>query len=189
MKPSFLNKKSKGFTMLEVILAMAISLVILSVIAVLMGFSLNILKTDFEYNKKKSSISYAQSYIEKEISRSYNVYEPSEFPTKLRSNNLGFVIEILPYNDADEYSHDYVYYYLNNDKLQRVLYSSFVPIEEKGQIYYQGTNTICENIGSIEGTYFDKASNYIQLNFSFEESGINKESTLGVFVEGQSEKN
>lgn len=188
MKPSFLNKKTKGFTMLEVILAMAISLVILSVIAVLMGFSLNILKTDFEYNKKKSSISYAQSYIEKEISRSFKVYEASEFPEGLRSNNLGFVIEILPYNDMDEYNHDYVYYYLNNDKLQRVLYSSFDSIEEKGQIYYQGTNTICENIGSIEGTFFDKTLNYIQLNFSFEENGINKNSILGIFVEGQSEE-
>lgn len=188
MKPSFLNKKTKGFTMLEVILAMAISLVILSVIAVLMGFSLNILKTDFEYNKKKSSISYAQSYIEKEISRSYKVYEESEFPQRLRSNNLGFVIEILPYKDMEEYSHDYVYYYLNNDKLQRVLYSSYLPVEEEGKLYYQGTNTICENVESIDKTFFDRASNYIELNFSFDESGINKESTLGIFVEGQSEE-
>lgn len=188
MKQSFLNKKSKGFTLIEIILAMAISLIILSVITVLLGFSLNILKTDFDYSKREASVSYAQSYIEKEVARSYKVYEAIEFPLNLRENNLGFVIEILPYNNSDGYNHDYVYYYLKKDKIQRAIYSSPTPVEQKGYLNYQGTNVICENVTSVEGSYFDKASNYMELNFSFEESGLEKESLLGIFVEAKSEE-
>lgn len=188
MKPSFQNKKSKGFTLIEVILAMAISFVILSVIAVIMGFSLNILKSDFDYNRSEASVYYAQDYIEKEISRAYKVYEPHEFPVRLRSNNLGFVIEILQYGKNDDFDHDYVYYYLDNVKIKRILYSSYVPIEKKGDLYYQGTNTICDNVTSIASTYFDKENNYILLNFSFEENGSQQNRELGVFVEARDEE-
>lgn len=188
MKPSFQNKKSSGFTLIEVILAMAISFVILSVIAVMMGFSLNILKSDFDYNKREASVYYAQDYIEKEISRAYKVYEPHEFPVKLKSNNLGFVIEILQYNNADDFNHDYVYYFLDNGNIKRILYSSYIPIEKNGDIYYQGTNSICDNVISIDNTYFDKENNYILLNFSFEENGSQQDRELGVFVGARDEE-
>ncbi|MDO5018054.1 MAG: prepilin-type N-terminal cleavage/methylation domain-containing protein [Lagierella massiliensis] len=181
MKPSCLSKKTKGFTLLELLLSLSISLIIISVIGVILGFSLKVLKNDFLYSKNHSSIEYATSYIEKEVGRSLKIYQSSKFPYNLKKDNLGFVIEILPYEDFSTY--DYVYYYMKDDKLYRELLSTRKPLEDGQKPVYKGTNAICENLISVSKSYFDKDKNYINLNFSYREKGKTKTLNSGIYVE------
>ncbi len=185
MKLFFLNKKTKGFTLLELILALGISLIVISVIGVLLGFSLRALKDDFAYRKRESSVSYACTYIEREIGRSINIYTPEEFPQSLNENNLGFVLEIWPYDDVSK--HDYVYYYLYEDKLRRALFSSHKAVEEGGHLNLMGTNNISDNILNVSKTYFNRKEKYINLDFTYLEGNREREYISGVYIEVEDE--
>ncbi|WP_300408646.1 prepilin-type N-terminal cleavage/methylation domain-containing protein [Lagierella sp.] len=185
MKRFFHNKKTKGFTLLELILALGISLIVISVIGVLLGYSLKVLKNDFIYRKKEGSVAYASTYIEREIGRSLKIYSPEEFPYDLKDNNLGFVLEIWPYEDLT--NHDYVYYYLSENKLRRALLRSHKPIEENGRLNLMGTNNISDGILDVSKTYFNRKERYINLNFTYEEESTKEEYVSGIYVEVEDE--
>ncbi|MFY9282526.1 MAG: prepilin-type N-terminal cleavage/methylation domain-containing protein [Miniphocaeibacter sp.] len=170
---SFYHKKQKGFTLIELIVALGIASILIIVISYIMAVSGKIMDSSISRNKLDNNGRYAIDYIEKEIRRSLNIYKIDEFITNPKSNNLGFLLEVAPYK-SEENPYQYIYYYLNNGKLIRYSIGMENPIEEGIKNTNIGTNNIAENIVSTKKTYFNSNEKFVHLNFQCEDKGIEK---------------
>ena len=165
IKPTYL--KNKGFTLMEVILALGISSIIVASLYSLLDFST---KACINGDKKDQLLlngRYAIEYIKNEIKGADMIISSDKiygldlkYPT-----NIGFVIVFI---DREEISMEYRYvtYYKNKGRISRVSCSR---INEKYPTYsyFKGHNSICEYVDSIDDTRFEPDQEIIYLDFKF----------------------
>ncbi|QQK08623.1 PilW family protein [Miniphocaeibacter halophilus] len=178
---SFYRKKQKGFTLIELIVALGISSILIIVISYIMATSGKIMESNISRNKLNNNGGYAIDYIEKEIRRSINIYNIDDFIAKPKDNNLGFLLEVVPYQ-AEKNPYQYIYYYLDKGNLIRYSIGIENPIEEGIKSSNIGTNKIAENIVSIKKTYFNINEKFIHLNFQCENNGVKKEYESSIYA-------
>ncbi len=177
---SYFHKKTKGFTLIEIIIAMGISLIILTVITSILGISGSVLKGNIGRNKLENNGRYAIDYIEKEVRRSINIYSIDEYDIDVKDNNLGFLIQIVPYNKENKYQ--YIYYSLDIKNLIRHSISSSGPIEKGLKNINIGNNSIASNIVNISKSYYNRAEKFIHLNFQCEFENISKNYESSIYA-------
>lgn len=155
---------NKGFTLIELILVMAISsLIILPLISIL-NFSIN----SFISTEKKDELNlyanFAIDYVKYEIKSADTIISSdkikdlnNKYPT-----NIGFVIKI----DAEsEGLYRFITYYTDENKLIRIA------CERESEDYprsaeLKGFNEICEFVESIDNTTFNGENSIINLDFN-----------------------
>lgn len=170
---SFYHRRIKGFTLIELIVALGIASILIIVISYIMATSGKIMDSNISRNKLNNNGDYAIDYIEKEIRRSINIYNIDDFITKPKANNLGFLLEVVPYQ-SEKNSYQYIYYYVDSGKLIRYSIGIESPIEEGIKNPNIGTNKIAGSIVSTKKTYFNIKEKFIHLNFECENNGIKK---------------
>lgn len=184
-KRSFMNcyfqKKTKGFTLIELIVAMGISFIILSVIAFVIGMTGKTMDSNIVRRKLNNSGNYAVDYIEKEVRRSINIFSIDEFHIKPKENNLGFLLQVKPYQ-VNKNKYQYIYYYLEGRTLKRYSIGLQNSIDEGMDNKNIGTNGIAEKIASISKSYFNRDEKFIHLNFLCEDKGLEKEFESSIYA-------
>ena len=177
---SYFHKKIKGFTLIELIVAMGISLIILTVITSILGLSGSVLKGNIGRNKLENNGRYAIDYIEKEVRRSINIYPIDDYDINARENNLGFLLQVDPYNEENKYQ--YIYYSLDRKTLMRHSIGSSEPIEKGLKDINVGNNSIASNINSISKSYYNASEKFIHLNFECSIENINKNYESSIYA-------
>ncbi len=158
----FLLTSSKGFTLIELILALSIfSILIVSFYSILSISLKSGEKVELEDEIIQNG-KYAFNYIIREIRTGDEIIASNKFKGLERKYpvNLGFVIK----RKTDDNKYIYITYYHYLDKIRRCA------IELKGEEYpdgylFQGHNTIAEYIYSINNTDINFDNKIITLNF------------------------
>lgn len=157
-------QKNKGFTLIEVILALAISSMIILPIFSILNFSVNACITGEEKDELMLNGRYAIEYIKNEVRAAEKIITSNKI-VGLRANyptNIGFVI-MMP--EGNLYNR-FITYHTKNGELIRL--SGKVP-KSRYPTYNElaGFNQICEFVDSIKDSKFHADHNMIYLDFKF----------------------
>lgn len=174
------RRKIKGFTLLELIVSVSISLIIFTVITSIIGLTGKTLENSIIRNTINNNGEYALDYIEKETRRSINIFPIDKYNIKAHKKNLGFLLEIKPYQDKNNYQ--YIYYYLDNRTLMRCSIGLENPIEEGIKKINTGNNNIAENIKDISKSYYSEEDKIIHLNIQCENNEIEKNYKSSIYA-------
>lgn len=166
--------KNKGFTLIELILVIAICSIIILPIYSILNTSSNI----FVYSKEKDELmlnaKHSIEYIKNDIKSSDFIIAQykikglkNKYPT-----NIGFVLVIVeernnPENPREKIDiYKYVTYYTKAGKLIRIAFEDkALNYPSKDQL--RGHNEVCRMIESIENTKFDMENSIVHLDFDF----------------------
>ena len=154
--------KSKGFTLIEVILALAISSMVIIPIFSILNFSIKscdlgeqkddlILNGRFAIEFIKDEVKIADRIISSDKISGLN----ERYPT-----NIGFVIMI----DENNGELRYITYYTKDEELLRIACTRLTD-KYPNQSYFGGHNTISEFVDNIEESQFDTDNSIILLDF------------------------
>jgi prepilin-type N-terminal cleavage/methylation domain-containing protein len=164
----YLNKE-KGFTLLELVLAMAIGSILFLGFYSILGFTINTYKEEVEIDDILISGQYTIEYIKKEIKQAEKIISidkinglKDKYP-----DNIGFVI--MRYRPGgiekpDEYN--YSTYYLKNNKIYRIAENRE---DDRLPIFggQDGHNVLAEYAISIKDTNINFEDKIVDLNFVF----------------------
>lgn len=159
---------NKGFTLIELILAMAISSLILLPLISVLSLSSKSCALFEEKDELMLNANFAMDYIKYEI-RSGNTIISSDKVIDLNRKyptNIGFVIKK---NGNYKYSNIYITYYTKGNSLIRIAY------ETTNEGYpdpheFRGFNEICGFVESINNSKFDSENSMINLDFKLKNS-------------------
>lgn len=162
IKHTFL--KNKGFTLIEVILVLAISSIIIIPIFSILNFSIKACDLGEQKDDLILNGRYSMEYIKGEVKIADKIISSnkilglnSKYPT-----NIGFVIMVREKNDIFRY----ITYYVKDSKLLRIACTNLID-EYPTQINFGGHNTISEFVDNIEESKFDEENSMIFLDFKF----------------------
>ena len=156
---------NKGFTLIEIILAMALSsLIILPLLSILNLSNRSCTSTEekadlmlngnFAINYIKQEVKSADTIISSDKIKNMNIKFPS---------NIGFVIR----RDKDPYNkYHYITYHMTGNKLVRLACESTYEAYPKANDF-SGYNEICEFVDNINNSKFDGENSIINLDFDF----------------------
>lgn len=161
--------RNKGFTLIELILAMAISSLIVLPLLSLLNLSNNSCTLAEEKDELMLNANFAIDYVKFEIKSADRIISSDKikdldikYPT-----NIGFVIRI----DDSESAYRYITYYTNKSKLVRIACERATEDYPK-LIDFSGFNEICEFTESIDDSRFNGENSIISLDFYFNNNGI-----------------
>lgn len=176
---------NKGFTLIEVILALAIiSMIILPLFSIL-DFSIKACTAGEQTDELMLNGRYAIEYIKNEIKSADKIISSdkieglkAKYPT-----NIGFVIMISDIGETGKIlSHNYITYHTKNDILVRIA-RSVEGEKYPSANYLSGYNDICELVEGIGNTKFTPEQSIISLDFKFKhESGKNLELKTDIYI-------
>lgn len=162
-----LFQRDKGFTLIELILTLAIASIIISPIYSILLSTTNVCMRGEAKDELILNGSYAIEYIKNEI-RSADIVASTdkvyEFYKKY-PHNLGFVLVFI---DEDKYK--YVSYHMKNDKIVRIgreTSTDKYPIAAN----LSGNNEVCRFIEDISLSYLDTKNKMIHLDFKLKSQG------------------
>lgn len=160
LKPIF--RKSKAFTILELILTLGLSSVLILSLLSIFNYSKHVSFLGNEIDELMLNGRYALEFIKDEVRAAEKIVPTSKIKglNGAYKDNLGFVI----INKEDEILNRFTTYYLKNGKLIRI---SGLAKNDSYPIYsqLQGHNEISEYIHSIEGSGLDIEGKMIYLSF------------------------
>lgn len=154
---------AKGFTLIEVLTAISISFILITILVRLLGFSIDLMDFTVQRDQLLFNGRGAVDYIEREINRSYKIHSVKD-KNHTSGEDLGFILEIKPYGETKE-ERQFVLYTLNREKLRRRTLKTDKPFTEAGDIN-KGNNIIAEEISSLQGSYYDSSRHMIRLNIT-----------------------
>lgn len=156
--------KDKGFTLIELILALGISSIVIITLFTILNFSaracdLGEQKDDLILNSR-----YAIEFIKGEVREADKIISPTQIIglNNKYPNNLGFVVMIR--EEGDKFR--YITYYVKDSKLLRIACTretDIYPIEGD----FGGHNTVSEFVDSMEESQFDVENSIVLLDFKF----------------------
>lgn len=156
---------NRGFTLIEVILAMAISsLIILPLISILNLSNKSCVLVE-EKDDLMLNANFAIDYVKHEIKSADIIISSDKFiglDTKYPTN-IGFVIRI---NDTTEGEYRYITYYTDKNKLIRIACKK-ESINYPKSADFKGFNEVCELVKSIDDSKLDGENAIINLDFKF----------------------
>lgn len=152
------TKKSRGFTLLEVMVSLFVFSVLLGVIFLSFKTNFKIMQSSANMKSDVDDVDHCAYYIKKEIEESRNVFAQSTNWTHF-DKSLGFVL-VKHKNDTN----NYVYFTKEDGKIIRYVFSDHCSFDELKSIVpnskiYQ--NTLKDN---AENFTFSHDDNYIYLN-------------------------
>jgi prepilin-type N-terminal cleavage/methylation domain-containing protein len=160
-------RKHKGFTLIEVILALFISSIIIIPIFSILDFSIKSCAKGDEKDQLMMNGRYAIEYIKNEIKAADRIIvsDKIEWINKKFPNNMGFVIlKIREENTFDKYT--YILYHQKNDNIVRVSYN-LANNKYPEPNFAHGNNDLCEFLDSISNTKIDIENSIIYLELDF----------------------
>lgn len=165
MRP--LCQRGKGFTLIEVILALGISSIVVISTYSLLDFSRNACIKGEIIDNLLLNGRYAIEYIKDDIREADRIISTDKFSglNILYPSNVGFVILKIDENQKPE-EYRFITYYMKNDKIVRLSCNRFND-KYPGQSYFDGSNNLCEYVGNIANTKFDPIHKLIYLDFIF----------------------
>lgn len=155
-------QRNKGFTLIELVLALGLSSILILSISSLLRFSKHVSVLSNEIDELMLNGRYAIEYIKDEVKSAEKIIPSSKISglNGYYRENVGFVIV----NKEDEIFNRFTTYYRKDDKLIRI---SGLAKNNTYPIYsqLQGHNEISEFIHSIKGTSLDIENKMIYLDF------------------------
>ncbi len=160
-------RKNKGFTLIEVILSLAICSLIIVPIFSILDFSIDACIIGEEKDELMLNGRYAIEYIKNEIRSADKIISSdkivglkTKFPT-----NIGFVIQVVEEGEPQKI-YKYITYHVSNNQLIRVACTILNDKYPFGGTF-EGYNTICDFVYNIEDTKFDAENVMISLDLKF----------------------
>lgn len=175
------NRKG-GFTLIELILSMAIMSILVLCIYSILNFTTNACKIGEEKDEIMLNGQYAIEYIKEEIREAEKIISIDYFSDLKRDyeDNIGFVI--MRYFPKSPEKYNYSTYYLKNNRIYRLARNTNLDSFPKASSF-SGHNLLAENVESIEETSINYENNTIDLNFLLKgEFGEIKEFKTSIFV-------
>ncbi|MCK9442983.1 MAG: prepilin-type N-terminal cleavage/methylation domain-containing protein [Tissierellaceae bacterium] len=155
-------RKNKGFTLIEVILVLALSSLIMLPLLSILDFSIKASTSGNEKDELILNGRYAIEYIKDEI-RSADVIMPSNKIKGIENeyrNIIGFILVIKEDKNTDKF----VTYHAKGGEIIRIVNTA-----KKGTLppynTFTGNNAICEYVHSIDETFLDLENKIIHLDF------------------------
>lgn len=176
---------NKGFTLIEVILALAIISVIILPLFSILDFSIKACTAGEQTDELMLNGRYAIEYIKNEIKSADKIISSdkieglkAKYPT-----NIGFVIMISDIGETGKIlSRNYITYHTKNDILVRIA-RSVEGEKYPSANYLGGYNDMCELVEGIGNTKFTPEQSIISLDFKFKhESGKNLELKTDIYI-------
>ena len=157
--------KNRGFTLIEVILALAIGSIVIIPIFSILSFCMKACDLGEQKDDLILNARYATEFIKNEIRIADKIIATEKFSglDEKFPTNIGFVIMIDENNDKD---YRYITYYVKNSELRRIACTRDTD-EYRSQGYFAGHNVISEFVDNIEASEFDPENSIIFLNFLF----------------------
>ena len=157
--------KNQGFTLLELLLSLAISSIIIVSLYSLLNFTINVCKLGDKEDEILLNGRYAIEYIKREIKSADKIIAIDMIPGLERKyiDNIGFII--MRCDNEDGYKYNYSTYYLKNNKIYRIA-ANMNTDNYPDSIAFQGHNEVAEYVISIEGTKVNFDTNLIDLFFT-----------------------
>lgn len=159
--------KSKGFTLIEIILAIAICAIIIVPLLSILDFTIDACTVGDEKDDLMLNGKHAIEYIKNEIKSADMIISTEKFKD-LGSNyptNIGFVIMI---HEASG-NYRYMTYHTKDKKIIRIACTR-TNNKYPSHNYFSGHNEICNLVDSIEDTIIDLEQDMIYLNFKFKKN-------------------
>lgn len=172
-----LLQKNDGFTLIELILAIAICSIIMLPIYAILNTSAHMFNSGREKDELFLNGKHSIEYIKNDI-KAADIIIPHYKIKKLKEKyptNIGFVLVIveekinpeIPDEFMDIYK--YVTYYTKGNKLIRIsCEDKLLKYPSKDEL--QGHNEICRLIDTIENTDLDIENSIVKLDFDFKSS-------------------
>lgn len=156
--------EDKGFTLIELILSLAIYSIIALSLFSLLKYSINSCNLGNMEDEVLLNGRYALEYIKREIKAADEIVSAEKFDSlnELYKDNFGFVI--MNYNPGVTCKYNYSTYYFKDNKIYRIATNRIDDKLPKGS-YFSGHNEIAEYIISIEDTSIDFNTKIINLSF------------------------
>ena len=157
--------KNRGFTLIEVILALSISSIVIIPIISILNFCIRACDLGEQKDDLILNGRYATEFIKNEVRTADKIIATEKFSglNEKYTSNIGFVIMIEEDNDKD---YRYITYYVKGSELIRIACTR--PTDKyPSQSYFGGHNVISEFIDSIEESQFDLDNSLILLDFRF----------------------
>lgn len=174
--------KNKGFTLIEVILAIGICSLIITPICSIFKFSIDACAIGDEKEELMLNGRYAIEYIKEEIKSADKIISSDKiiglrekFPT-----NVGFVTMVIEEN-IDYNIYRYSTYYRKNDKIIR-LACGVKDDKYPSYIKFDGYNELCGFASSIEDTKFDIENSMIHLDLKFKHTHESLELKSDIYI-------
>ena len=173
-----LFRKNKGFTLIELVVVIAICSIIIAPIYAILSTSSNIFESSKEKDELMLNAKHSIEYIKNEIKSSDLLIADYKI-NGLRRNyptNIGFVLVIIeekkkPGNANEKIRvYRYLSYYTKNGKLIRIACED-ERLRYPSQDELKGHNEICRMIDTIENTKLDLENSMVKLDFDFKTSG------------------
>ena len=155
--------KNRGFTLIEVILALAIASIVIIPIFSILNFCIKACNLGEQKDDLILNGRYACEFIKNEVRTADKIISTEKFPglNEKYPSNIGFVIMINEDNDTDC---RYITYYIKDSKLVRIACTRFIG-KYPDQSAFVGHNVISEFVESIEESQFDPENSIILLDF------------------------
>lgn len=163
MKRCFGPQSSRrGFTLIEVLLALSISAVILVLAGMMLRVSLVAYQDRVKKDQTASDAGYAWSLIRDECDRAMAVYD-IKYDGHFPKNNLGFLFLAPAYDGAGVV---YTGYYVKNGQLYRGACNRRFPVKDMTFVRLsEGESLLSEDVLADEGSFVDLKNSVIQIRW------------------------
>lgn len=156
--------KNKGFTLIELILALGISSIVIIPLFTILGFSARACNLGEQKDDLILNSRYAIEFIKGEVKVADKIISSNKI-TGLDNkypSNLGFVIMIREAGNKNRY----ITYYVKDSKLLRIACTRGTDIYPS-EASFGGHNTISEFVDNVDASQFDVENSIILLDFKF----------------------
>ena len=176
------TSKEKGFTLVELILSLAISSILALSFYFILDFTINTCKLWEENDEVMLNGQYAIEFIKGEIRQAEKIISIDCFEgfKNEYKDNLGFVI--MRYYPKEIYKYNYSIYYLKDNKIYRIAESRKDDVLPKISAF-SGHNLVAEKVISIDKTNINFENKVIDLNFVLKgDLGKTREFKTKIFI-------
>lgn len=156
--------RQKGFTLIELVLAIGISMIIFSVLSSIFGLVAKTITISSSGNEFLNSSYFSSNYIYREVASADYIIKNEN------KNSLGFAL-VNVFNAKKGKKYRYVYYVFSDSSIKRKALVRNSIFEGNLITGKTGTNIIAKNIRSVDSTVNDEI---IKLNIEHELNGISK---------------
>ncbi len=173
----------RGFTLIELVVGIAIMSILLSSTFSILYFSTRSTKQGDDMDLLLFNSRYAIEYIKGEVMSADKIISSSKFKDydSEYPNNIGFVVmeeeasyinkdkkAYTPYDDFKTTNYKYISYYQKDNELVRIAYTTHRESFFDGN-EFSGHNQISQGIMDISNTFLDIENNTIKLQIEFYE--------------------
>lgn len=171
--------KNKGFTLIEIILAIAICAIIIVPLFSILDFTIDACTVGDEKDDLMLNGKYAIEYIKNEIKSADMIISSEKFKDleSIYPTNIGFVIMIHEANG----NYRYMTYHTKDNKIIRIA-CTIANNKYPSQNYFGGHNEICNLVDSIEDTIVDLKQGIIYLDFKLKTNNSNLNLKSDIYI-------